>query len=56
MIDEWEPGGTVRMPEPYHLAPQLGCSGVLRLRLFLNLPCRNPHDMDGVADHIGGRF
>ena len=24
------------------------------LGLFLNLPCRDPHDMDRVADHVGG--
>jgi hypothetical protein len=35
---------------PSTLAPQ---RLTLRLKLVLNLPDRNPHDIDGVADHIG---
>ena len=29
---------------------------IFRLRLLLSLSCRYPHDVDGVADDIGGAF
>jgi hypothetical protein len=45
-----------RQPRGADLSALPAALGPLRglPQVFLNVPCRNPHDMDRVADHVGG--